>query len=610
MRSLSSEVSGLLDKLRDERFRERMEDVYGRTYGEAVKAGCAKLAAVGFEESGARRINRMGWTLSNVKWLQDNRRLLQDVLDDGKSISERYRYVVFCGMGGSGLSVQTVKSAFGERDVRIMSLRTTDPSAIAGILGEISEEAGGLNEGLMKSLIIPISKSGTTQETVSHKLYFEKLYAKCGIDVKDHMWVLTDKGSPIDRGEYVQRDIQLNGKDDIGGRFTSPTTRIFLLPLALTAPEALEDVLSQASRMNEKASIEEDTFVVLGAFLKHLAADRGKDKLTFIVPDEFRDLPVWAEQLFEESLGKGGKGISVFYGEDLSLDSLRPSEESRRIFIRICVGGKKPQDSLWQQLTEAGYWTFDIEVDGRNSIGGLMLGFERAVATIGYLWGICFVDQPAVEGYKKATRDVIAAMPPGEGVRIPKGWFDSSASFGKLRLFFGPLIAAGTITSDEIKAQVSSMGGKMSDAPAVYAAILKVLERRRKGFEAIELASYGKMTARIRQTLEEARSRIFTNGLKMPSKLGEGPDKNHSYQQNLEDGRDSFFSTSFMYMRPEQPDAMGYDDSLLKAQTIGTVESLSKNGRKAVLLASDSTVKGAEADLKQFFEKVREFMDG
>ena len=36
-----------------------------------------------------------------------------------------------------------------------------------------------------------------------------------------------------------------------------------------------------------------------------------------------------------------------------------------------------------------------------------MLGLQRAVAAIGYLWDICFVDQPAVEGYKKATKEVM-----------------------------------------------------------------------------------------------------------------------------------------------------------------------------------------------------------
>ena len=47
-----------------------------------------------------------------------------------------------------------------------------------------------------------------------------------------------------------------------------------------------------------------------------------------------------------------------------------------------------------------------------------MLGLQRAVATVGYLWDICFVDQPAVEGYKAETRKVIAALKEGDKVNF------------------------------------------------------------------------------------------------------------------------------------------------------------------------------------------------
>ena len=68
--------------------------------------------------------------------------------------------------------------------------------------------------------------------------------------------------------------------------------------------------------------------------------------------------------------------------------------------------------------------------------------------------------------------------------------------------------------------------------------------------------------------LEEARYNLFTQGLKLPTKLGEGPDKNHSYHQNIEAGKDMWFSTYFLADKIEQPEALAFDPNLLKAQAI------------------------------------------
>ena len=68
---------------------------------------------------------------------------------------------------------------------------------------------------------------------------------------------------------------------------------------------------------NEITDIDKDTFIRLGAYLYQAANKSGKNKITFIVPKEFQDLPMWSEQLFEESLGKDGKGVSIFYEEDI-----------------------------------------------------------------------------------------------------------------------------------------------------------------------------------------------------------------------------------------------------------------------------------------------------
>jgi len=606
---VTNEMKKSLAMLVKEGMRVQMDSLYGKSFEEAggLSIDAQKMARVGFETTkDGRKINRLGWTIENLKWLLDNPGKIEDVIDDAAWIRNNYRYVIFCGMGGSGLSVQTVKTTFGEPEkINIYSLRTTDPAVIKDILDNITKDAGSLNKALAQTLIIPISKSGTTKETVSHKEYFEALFAKKGLDIKDHMWVITDDGFPMDTGDYKQREIQLNGKGDIGGRFTSPTTHIFLLPAALVAPEKVNAILDKARLMNIVGNINEDTFINMGVYLYNMASRLGKDKLTFMVPEEIKDLPMWSEQLIEESLGKDGKGISVFYGEDLSTVSLKDIEANDRIFLRINVAGKKTNDILWQYLEKNSYPVFEIDIDNIYSIGGLMLGFQRAVATIGYLWDICFVDQPAVEGYKNATREVIAGLKSGEKVQVPGDW--QKVSFGKLNLYYDRLIKAGALTKEEIESEVQRLGAAMDDAPAVYTAIIKIL-RQRPGFEAKEIASYGRMTDGMRTILQKARKAIFTDGLKIPSKLGEGPDKNHSYQQNIEAGKDMWFSTYFMPLEIEQPNVLEYDENLIRAQTIGTVNSIVKGGRKVALITFDSTIKDAEKDLSDFFEKVSSYL--
>src|SRR3989338_4444345 len=311
---------------------------------------------------------------------------------------------------------------------------------------------------------------------------------------------------------------------------------------------------------------------------------------------------MWAEQLIEESLGKDGKGLSLFYAEKLSPQELRPIQENDRVFLRINIGGRKTNQELWNYLVVNKYPVFEIDIKVIYSVGGIMLGLQRAVAAVGYLWDICFVDQPAVEGYKKATKEV---MKLGGQVSVPAQW--RFAAFKGLKLYYSPLLEAGAFSDSQLREEVKKMKGNPDSAPDVYAAIISLLIQKTK-LEAIELTSYGKMSPAFKNILEEARYNLFTQGLKLPAKLGEGPDKNHSYHQNIEAGKDMWFSTYFLADKIEQPGALEFDPNLLKAQVIGTVQSLINNKRKVVLITFDGTAQDAQGELKEFWDKVLEIL--
>jgi triosephosphate isomerase len=589
-----------------------VKEIYGLDQVSANRLTQNKFSRIGFDGPH----NRLGWTMPYLNEIISNPEMLLQTLQDAENIRENYKYVIFSGMGGSGLSVQTVKTTFGEPEgLNIYSLRTTDSAVIAEILEDIAaKEGGNLAQALAKTKIVVVSKSGTTQETRSHQDYFEKLFAAKAVNPSGHFMLVTDPGSPMekeaqDKG-YDLRYIQLNKKTDVGGRFTAPATNVFLLPLAIVEPSSVVPILKRAQMNNDNSP--QDVFTRLGAFLYYMASQQGKDKVTIIVPEIFKDFPSWAEQLVEESLGKDGKGVTLFYNELTSDNQLKPVAENDRVFIRINVGGILAPTNIENALQTKGYPVFDINVNNSDDLGALMLGFQRAVATVAYLWDINFVNQPGVEGYKKETRDVLSTLKAGAKVQVPFTW--NFARYNELKVYYTPMVEAGILTEEELNAEVARLSSTMDNGAAVYAALINIALAKAKAnpsygtFEVAEFASYGRMTQGFRAVVDDAIQNIFTTKLKMPAKLAEGPDKNHSFQQNIAQGKNMFFSTYFMPLVTRQPDDLVYDDNPLRAQTIGTVNSLSKVGRKVVLITMDSTIESSKDLMAEFFHDVAGYL--
>ncbi|MBI4846574.1 MAG: ROK family protein [Candidatus Omnitrophica bacterium] len=596
-------------KLQEEKFETRFRALFGLSYEQSL-AKDAYMTKVAFDVDDKKEPNRTGWSVEMLKWLletSEGQAAIEQMIKDGKFIRDNFKYVIFAGMGGSSLSVDFVDGTFGEKGKNnLYALSSTDPEAILNALKDITAKEGGDEKtALSKTLIIPISKSGTTGETVSHKNYFQELYAAQGLDIKNNMWVITDKGSPFDTGDYEQREIQLNARGDIGGRYTAPATNVFLMPLAILAPERIMAILKLAKDMNDKQNANEDIYMQLAAFLYHMAADLGKDKITFIMPKGLKDLPMWAEQLIEESLGKNGKGITIFYEEELSADVLNSAENNDRVFVRFNLGDTKAQDALWSILQANNYPVFEINVPDLNYIGGVMLGLERTVLAIAYLWDICAVNQPAVQGYKVASKKRYdGAKQAGKDVSVPDEW--EFSEFNGLKLYYSTLINSGIITKNEISAELKKIGRDFKDAAAVYAVVLNLLEKK-TGFEAAELIAYSE-SQDVQKVFKQARTEIFTKG-KIAAKVGKGPAKNHSYHQNIRDGKKMWFSTYFMPNIFAQPDTLKFDENQIKAQAIGTTEDLANAGRSVVLITSDSTADEAATDLWAFFKDAAEYLD-
>ena len=574
--------------------------------------------------------NRLGWHPLRIKEMLDNfDEIIDPLIVITDAIRKKHKYVIISGMGGSRLGIDTILEIFGQPEgLQIFTLGTTDAGRVTDIIDAITKDAGSLKAGLEDTLFIAMSKSGTTTETLSHKDYFGDRFDECELSIQDHLLYITDRDSPMEQ-EAIERNIpyahiQPNHRVDIGGRFTSPATMIALLAYALRkgddAKEAIRTLLQQAVAMNRAQDVKEDIFIRFGAVLYYFASQHKGDKLTFILPEELKAIAPWAEQLFEESLGKTAmladestkedeKGITIIYDENLTPGKLKSLNENDRFFLRITLDGvAKPQQALWDHISEQGYPSYEIALENKEQVGGLQLGLARAVATVAWLWdGISFVTQKTVQDNKKAiiaVREQVAET--GQAAEIP---YEPIASFGSLRLYIEPLIEVGALTLAEIEDALAEMNTGSDNAPAIYAAIIRILQRK-NSFEVGMLAPWTQMDESFRAVMEEARDRIFTTDLKVCSKLAIYPDGNHSFEQNLEGGRDVFFSTFLLGSQMRQPKGLPpYEPELLMQQAVGTANSIVGKGRKLIFIATDGMLSSAQDDIKDFFSMVVDYLD-
>jgi len=605
-----------------------------------------KFSVLGFEHEKA---NRMGFISQALNWALDTPKgqaAVDQLLTEAKEIREKFDTVVFAGMGGSGLSVEKANTIFSEDGgTKIISVRTTDPTALKDVLDDVVANAGdNVREALEKLKIVVISKSGGTAETIGHLKYFLQIYGLYGIKPTDHVIIYTDLGSKMDWRQHIgyrfdeegrkelqnllekirpeTRTIQLDKGTDIGGRNTAPLTNVFLLPTAILMGEQVRDILQKAREMMD-VSAEKNVFLKMGAYLYLMAKEHGKDKVTFVVPQEIKDVFIWSEQLFEESLGKQGKGVTIVAEDDLTLDMLKTVEDNDRVFLRINLGEKETRKEFMDTVKAKGYPVFNIDLESKLDIGGLQMGLQMAVVTIGYLWDIVTIDQDPVEHYKIETKEIMGSLKEGEKVGIPQEWDQGTASYGKfIKQYYQPVLDAaenrliflfemmddrnipippqvqklidygfttreafikefktdvlpglekGIITREKLEAKVAELGADMTNAPAIQAALYLIAEEG----GALELAdtyTFGRRSPELKGVLNEAR-KIFGRQFKIPTKDAEGPDFLHAYFVNMADGPDVRISTIILPDKVSQPDFYKKDPELMARIEAGEISA-------------------------------------
>jgi glucose-6-phosphate isomerase len=126
---------------------------------------------------------------------------------------QQFTDLIQIGIGGSDLGPEAVYvalKAYQKPGRRVFFLSNVDPDDGARILREVD---------LAKTLVVVVSKSGSTLETRTNEEYVKDRLRKAGLNPKNHMVAVTGKGSPMDDPEQYLASFYI--WDYIGGRYSA-----------------------------------------------------------------------------------------------------------------------------------------------------------------------------------------------------------------------------------------------------------------------------------------------------------------------------------------------------------------------------------------------------
>jgi len=369
--------------------------------------------------------------------------------------ARRFTDLLLIGIGGSALGPQLVAEALGgaggaagRRDkMRLHFFDNTDPDGFNRLLLMLGAR-------LKNTLVVVISKSGTTKETRNGMLAVQHAFASVGLDFARQTVAVTGENSQLD--QLAQKENWLARFpmwDWVGGR-TSVMSAVGLLPAALQGVD-IRAMLDGAAAMDEitrQHDTRHNPAALLALMWHHATRGRGeKDMVILPYKDRLLLMSRYLQQLVMESLGKETdmdgnivhQGIAV-YGNKGSTDQHAFVQQLREgvnnFFVTFIVvlqdamamrsgkaaardaSGLKVEPDItsgdylngfWQGTRQALYEneresiTITLNRIDARTLGALIALYERAVGLYASLVQINAYHQPGVEAGKKAAEAVL-----------------------------------------------------------------------------------------------------------------------------------------------------------------------------------------------------------
>lgn len=168
---------------------------------------------------------------------------LKNFLDEIEK--EAFTDIIQVGIGGSDLGPRSLYmslKAFQKKGRNIHFISNVDPDDAADVLHKVN---------LSKTLVIVVSKSGTTLETLTNEELIRKKFLEFGLTPQNHLVAVTGKGSPMDDPSRYKASFYI--WDYIGGRY-SVTSMVGAVTLAFAlGMDKLLEFLKGAHAMDQLA---------------------------------------------------------------------------------------------------------------------------------------------------------------------------------------------------------------------------------------------------------------------------------------------------------------------------------------------------------------------
>ena len=377
---------------------------------------------------------------------------LRDDLAGLSEIAGRYRgafeQVVVLGTGGSSLGGRAFcalaenRCRPGEGGPALSFMDNIDPDGYAAIFNRFDPAKTGF---------LVISKSGGTAETLTQFLTcYQWMASALGEEAAGHFTLIVGPGdNPLRNAGTVFGIPALDHDPGLGGRF-SVLSLVGILPgmIAGLDPVALREGAAAALSPITGGREPADCPPAVGAALaKALHRERGVS-ITVMMPylDQLVPFSQWFQQLWAESLGKDGKGMTpvralgtVDQHSQLQLFLDGPQDKMFTLVSADMAGrGETVSDTLahkagidWlagkrmgdllaasqkattETLAAKGCPVRRIEIGAlsEHSLGALFMHFMLETVLAAHLLGVNAFDQPAVEEGKRLARKHLA----GEG---------------------------------------------------------------------------------------------------------------------------------------------------------------------------------------------------
>lgn len=360
---------------------------------------------------------------------------IEKILNYQKNFSQsHFDTIVLIGMGGSMLGAQAIYKIMDEKidqSIKVHFVDNLDPYEVNKILKKIIPE---------KTLIITVSKSGNTPETMANYYLFNDFYKKKKLDLSEHFLYICDEGSNNLRNEAEKNNgIVFDIPKKLGGRYSvlSNAGLVFASLIGLDIKEILFGAQMVVEKFENDKNNNESSILAKNLFE---AYTKNNQKIFCLFPYFNRGsyLAKWFVQLFAESLGKSEEvSPTPIYavGSTDQHSILQLFKEGKNdkyfIFLELLAHGEDPIDipkiynknldylsklefehvlntqmqATIDSLLESNRGISKITISQltEENLGFLFMFFQVTCAVLGDMFGIDTFNQPGVERSKVLT---------------------------------------------------------------------------------------------------------------------------------------------------------------------------------------------------------------